>query len=173
MKITLTGEESLRIDAVAGQLTIEAESPDQSYTPFHMLGSAVGMCTFAVLQSWASNKSVPVDDLHIDVRWQFVAGEHRDSFGARELFRINAELARKQRIQLDQSGIRDRRRAKPLIEFLRQPRIAVVEVEVFRRLKRYVHCLGVGCRRKQHMGPQSSGYSVWAVKAKVLLLTFC
>jgi len=77
MKITLTGEESLRIDAVAGQLTIEAESPDQSYTPFHMLGSAVGMCTFAVLQSWASNKSVPVDDLHIDVRWQFVAGEHR------------------------------------------------------------------------------------------------
>src|SRR5207244_8110185 len=76
MKITLTGEESLRIDAVAGQLTIEAESPDQSYTPFHMLGSACGMCTFAVLQSWASNKSVPVDDLHIDVRWQLVGGEH-------------------------------------------------------------------------------------------------
>jgi len=77
MKITLTGEESLRIEPVAGQLTIEAESPDQSYSPFHMLGSAVGMCTFAVLQSWASNRSVPVDDLRIDVSWDFVAGEHR------------------------------------------------------------------------------------------------
>lgn len=77
MKITLTGEESLSIEPVAGPLTIEAESPSQGYSPFHMLGSAVGMCTFAVLQSWASNKSVRVDDLRIDVTWNFVAGEHR------------------------------------------------------------------------------------------------
>jgi len=77
MKITLTAEESLRIEPVAGPLTIEAESPEQGYSPFHMLGSAVGMCTFAVLQSWASNKSVRVDDLRIDVSWTFVAGEHR------------------------------------------------------------------------------------------------
>ena len=42
-----------------------------------MLGSAVGMCTFAVLQSWASNKGVMVEDLRIDVTWNFVAGEHR------------------------------------------------------------------------------------------------
>ncbi len=77
MKITLTGEESLKIEPVAGALTIEAESREQSYSPFHMLGSAVGMCTFAVLQSWASNKAVMVDDLRIDVNWDFVAGEHR------------------------------------------------------------------------------------------------
>ena len=30
-----------------------------------------------LLQSWASNKSVRVDDLRIDVSWTFVAGEHR------------------------------------------------------------------------------------------------
>jgi uncharacterized OsmC-like protein len=77
MKITLTGEESLRIEPTSGQLTIEAPSHDQSYSPFHMLGSALGMCTFSVLQSWASNKNVAVDDLRLDVSWTFVEGEHR------------------------------------------------------------------------------------------------
>jgi len=77
MKITLTGEESLRIEPTAGPLTVEAESPDQSYSPFHMLGSSLGMCTFAVLQSWGANKNIGVDDLRIDVSWTFVEGEHR------------------------------------------------------------------------------------------------
>jgi|SRR6185503_6448207 len=77
MKIVLTGEESLRIEPVSGPLTIEGESPDQNYSPFHMLGSALGMCTFAVMQSWGSNKSIAIDDLRIDVSWQFVEGAHR------------------------------------------------------------------------------------------------
>ena len=77
MKITLTGEESLRIEPTSGQLTIEAASPDQSYSPFHMLGSALGTCTTTVLQSWASNKNISVDDLKVDVSWSFVEGEHR------------------------------------------------------------------------------------------------
>lgn len=77
MKITLTGEESLRIEPVAGPLTIEAQSHDQSYSPFHMLGSALGACTLSVLQSWASNKDIAVDDLKVDVTWTFVEGEHR------------------------------------------------------------------------------------------------
>jgi uncharacterized OsmC-like protein len=77
MKITLTGEESLRIEPTPGQLTIESASPDQSYSPFHMLGSALGMCTFSVMQSWASNKGVSADDLRLDVSWTFVEAEHR------------------------------------------------------------------------------------------------
>ena len=77
MKITLTGEESLRIEPAPGALTIEAQSPDQGYSPFHMLGSALGTCTFSVLQSWASNKSIGVDDLKVDVSWTFIEGEHR------------------------------------------------------------------------------------------------
>ena len=78
MKITLTGEESLRIERTEGGLAIEAASPDQTYSPFHMLGSALGMCTFWVMQSWASNKeNILVDDLRIDVSWTFVEGEHR------------------------------------------------------------------------------------------------
>ena len=77
MKIMLTGEESLRIEPTAGMLTVEADSRDRSYSPFHMLGSALGMCTFSVLQSWASNKNIGVDDLTVDVSWKFVEGEHR------------------------------------------------------------------------------------------------
>jgi uncharacterized OsmC-like protein len=77
MKITLTGEESLRLEATSGQLTIEAPSPDVQYSPFHMLGSALGACTLSVLQSWASNKNLGVNDLRVDVSWDFVEGQHR------------------------------------------------------------------------------------------------
>jgi uncharacterized OsmC-like protein len=42
-----------------------------------MLGSALAMCTFSVVQSWASNKNIVADDLKIDVSWSFVEGEHR------------------------------------------------------------------------------------------------
>jgi uncharacterized OsmC-like protein len=77
VKITLTGEESLKLEPTPGPLSIEAQSHDQSYSPFHMLGSALGTCTLSVLQSWATNKSIAVDDLNVDVSWSFVEGEHR------------------------------------------------------------------------------------------------
>jgi uncharacterized OsmC-like protein len=77
MKIILTGEESLRIEPTTGMLAIEAESQDQSYSPFHMLGSALGMCTFSVLRSWGTNRNVSTDDLRIGVSWRFVEGQHR------------------------------------------------------------------------------------------------
>lgn len=73
----LTGEASLRIEPTTGALTIEAESRDQSYSPFHMLGSALGMCTFSVLQSWSSNKNISASDLSIDISWLFAEGQHR------------------------------------------------------------------------------------------------
>lgn len=77
MKITLTGEESLRLEPTSGQLTIEAPTPDLQYSPFHMLGSALGACTLFVLQSWASNKNLEVNDLKVDVSWDFVERQHR------------------------------------------------------------------------------------------------
>ena len=77
MKITLTGDESLRLEAGSGPLTIEAPSADKSYTPFHMLGSSLAACTFSVLQSYASHKNLPVDDLTVDVSWDFVENPHR------------------------------------------------------------------------------------------------
>jgi uncharacterized OsmC-like protein len=77
MKITLTGEESLRVEPSSSQLTIEAATADVQYSPFHMLGSALGACTLSVLQSWASNKNLGVNDLKVDVSWDFMEGQHR------------------------------------------------------------------------------------------------
>lgn len=77
MKVLLTGAESLRVEPTSGQLTIEAPSADMSYGPFHMLGSSLAMCTFSVLQSWATNRKFGVDDLRIDVSWTFVEQPHR------------------------------------------------------------------------------------------------
>ena len=77
MKITLTGGESLRMQPSPGMLTIEAPTPDRGYSPFHMVASGLGGCTLFVLQSWAANKNVSVDDLKVDISWKFVEGEHR------------------------------------------------------------------------------------------------
>ena len=77
MKITVTGEESIGVEPTAEQLTIESPTPDLHYSPFHMLGSALGGCTLFVLQSWASNKGISVEGLKVDVSWTFVEGEHR------------------------------------------------------------------------------------------------
>lgn len=77
MKITLTSDESIRLEAMPGMLTIEAPTPDRSYSPFHMLASSLATCTFSVLNSWASNANVPVDDLVIDIRWSFAEDPHR------------------------------------------------------------------------------------------------
>jgi uncharacterized OsmC-like protein len=77
VKITLLSDESIRLEPTSGQLTIEAESADQAYSPYQMLGSSLAVCTFGVLQSWASNAGVSADDLVIDVSWTFADNPHR------------------------------------------------------------------------------------------------
>jgi len=77
VKITLLSEESIRLEPMTGQLTVEAESADQEYSPYQMLASGLAVCTFGVLQSWASNAGVSADDLVIDVSWTFAENPHR------------------------------------------------------------------------------------------------
>jgi uncharacterized OsmC-like protein len=77
VKITLLSDESIRLEPTTGQLTVEAESADQEYSPYQMLASGLAVCTFGVLQSWASNAGVSADDLVIDVSWTFVENPHR------------------------------------------------------------------------------------------------
>lgn len=77
MKITLLGDESLRLDGPGGSLSIEAESLDQSYSPFHMLASGLAVCTHSVLMSWATNAKIEADDLAIQVSWSFAEKPHR------------------------------------------------------------------------------------------------
>ena len=79
MKITLLGEDAIRLEPVPGALTIEAPSTDASYSPFHMLASGLASCTFSVLHSWATHARIPVDDLTLEVRWRFADDPHRVS----------------------------------------------------------------------------------------------
>ena len=77
MKITLLTDERIRLEGEGGPLTIEAESPDQSYSPFHMMASGLASCVYSVLHSWGSNAGMPVDDLAIEVGWSFAEEPYR------------------------------------------------------------------------------------------------
>ena len=77
MKITLTSDDSVRLEPLPGPLTVEAPAADKSYSPFHMLGSGLAVCTFSLLHSWASHAKLSADDLVIDVSWTFAEKPHR------------------------------------------------------------------------------------------------
>ena len=79
MKITLLGDDVIRLDPVPGPLTIEAESAEMQYSPFHMLASGLASCTFSVMHSWATHAKLPVDDLTLEVHWKFADDPHRVS----------------------------------------------------------------------------------------------
>jgi uncharacterized OsmC-like protein len=77
MKITLVGEDGIRLEPTTGPMTIEASSADQLYSPFHMVASGLAFCTYSVLASWASNARLGSDDIIVNVRWKFVDDPHR------------------------------------------------------------------------------------------------
>lgn len=77
MKITLLASDRIRLDGGAGPMTIEAESAEMSYSPFHMLASGLATCTLSVLHAWAANAKIPAGDLAIEVGWSFVEEPHR------------------------------------------------------------------------------------------------
>ncbi|HEX2201734.1 MAG TPA: OsmC family protein [Longimicrobium sp.] len=77
MKITLLSDDRIRLDGRAGPMTIEAESAEMTYSPFHMLASGLATCTHSVLASWATNAKLPADDLIIEVGWSFAEEPHR------------------------------------------------------------------------------------------------
>lgn len=58
-------------------MTIEAQSVEQTYSPFHMLASSLATCTFSVMHSWATHADLRADDLTIDVRWTFAEDPRR------------------------------------------------------------------------------------------------
>ena len=77
MKITLLSEYSIRLAPIDGPMTIEAESAEQSYSPFHMMGSALAYCTYSVLAGWAEQAKLDVNDLTLEVAWEFADDPHR------------------------------------------------------------------------------------------------
>ena len=77
MKITLLDDSRVRLEAAPPPLTIEAPTPEQSYSPFHMVASGLAVCTYSVLQSWATHAKLDADRLSIEVAWEFGETPHR------------------------------------------------------------------------------------------------
>jgi uncharacterized OsmC-like protein len=77
VKITLLSEDRIRVDSTPGPLTVEAESAEMQYSPFHMMASGLATCTLAVLESWASHANLDADGLAVEVAWRFAEKPHR------------------------------------------------------------------------------------------------
>jgi uncharacterized OsmC-like protein len=77
MKIILLSDDAIRLEPIAGPMTIEAIDAGQSYSPFHMLASGLATCTFSVMYAWATHASLDIDDLAIEVHWTFAENPHR------------------------------------------------------------------------------------------------
>jgi uncharacterized OsmC-like protein len=77
MRITLLTDDSLRLDPSPGTLTVEAPSPEDSYSPFHMLASGLAACTWSVLRSWADQAKLDASRLSVEVGWTFAEDPHR------------------------------------------------------------------------------------------------
>jgi putative redox protein len=77
VKITLIADSAIRLEPVPGPLTVEAPSPDVSFSPFQMLASGLATCTFSVLYSWSTHAGLRVDDLALEIRWGFADDPHR------------------------------------------------------------------------------------------------
>ena len=84
MKITLLSEDSVRLEPVPGQMTIEAPTAEQSFSPFHMLASGLAYCTFSVMYAWAESAGLDAGDLTLEVSWTFAQNPQRiDRFDMR------------------------------------------------------------------------------------------
>jgi uncharacterized OsmC-like protein len=77
VKITLLSDDAIRLTPDPGPMTIEAQSIEQTYSPFHMLASSLATCTFSVMYSWATHADLKSDDLAIEVRWTFAEDPQR------------------------------------------------------------------------------------------------
>jgi len=71
MKITLLSDDAIRLEPSVGPLTIDAPTAEMTYSPFHMLASALASCTFTVMYSWATHHELSANDLTIEVQWIF------------------------------------------------------------------------------------------------------
>ena len=77
MKITLLGEHAVKVGASDGMMTIETDSADRPFSPYHMLGGSLASCTWFLLESWGSRIQASAEDLEVEVRWEFAEDPHR------------------------------------------------------------------------------------------------
>ena len=76
MKITLLADEAIRLEPVAGPMTIEAPSAERSTRP-STCSRAGSRCARSPSCSHGRRTRSPADDLVIDVSWTFAENPHR------------------------------------------------------------------------------------------------
>lgn len=79
MRLVIEGERRLRLEATAGRagLAVEAAAPGLDFSPLHMLGASLATCTLSVLAGWAMQAGLALDDLEIELDWEYVDDPYR------------------------------------------------------------------------------------------------
>jgi len=79
VKIILLADDRIRFEGGPGGLSIEADSSERAYSPFHMVASGLATCIFSVLESWAEQTDASSQDLALEIGWEFADGPRRVS----------------------------------------------------------------------------------------------
>lgn len=73
MRVLMHAETSLTLgDFAEPDFTVESESPATHFSALPMFATSLGLCTFAVVAEYAKRFDGQVDDLEIDVDWDYV-----------------------------------------------------------------------------------------------------
>jgi Predicted redox protein, regulator of disulfide bond formation len=71
MLLTLLSDNAIRLEPAGHALTVESPSPDQQFSPFHMMAAALAHCSLSILFTWSQQTGLRFDDLVIEVAWTF------------------------------------------------------------------------------------------------------
>lgn len=77
MRLILDGETHLRLVGGKAGLEVEAAEPGIDFSPLHMLAASLATCTYAVLATWALQAGLGLDDLEIELAWDYVEDPYR------------------------------------------------------------------------------------------------
>jgi uncharacterized OsmC-like protein len=77
MKLTLLSDNAIRLEPAGQFLTIESASPEQDFSPFHMMATALAHCSMSVMFVWAEHAKLQASDLTLEVGWTFADDPHR------------------------------------------------------------------------------------------------
>lgn len=77
MRIILEGERRIRLQVSGAGLDIESVDPAVQFSPLHMLAGSLATCTLSVLAAWAQSARLPLDDLEIELAWEYVPDPYR------------------------------------------------------------------------------------------------
>lgn len=58
-------------------LSIEPQDPEAHYSAMQMFATAMGLCTYSVLASYADQHDTPTDQMSLRMRWEYAEHPYR------------------------------------------------------------------------------------------------